>query len=63
MQEELIREIVIEIAELEKEFNKRITALYRKLKIALGDVKPAPVITQFTRRDGTTRTIKKGGKK
>jgi len=61
MREDLIREIATELAELQKDFDARIFALNRKLRIALGDVKPAPKIVEFVGRDGITRPIK--GKK
>ena len=63
MNPELVREVAIEIAELKTEFDSRINALHRKLKIALGDVTPMPTVTEFRGRDGVCRPIKKRAKK
>ncbi len=64
MDEDLIREIAIEMSELKTEFDSRMLALNRKLKIALGDVKPCVKTTEFLCRNGKVRPIRKhGGKK
>lgn len=55
----LLREITIEIAELQRDFDARILSIHRKLRIALGDVKPAPKMTELVGWDGKARTIKK----
>lgn len=64
MKEDLIREIAVEISELKNEFDSRISALHRKLKIALGDTTPPVKVTEFVGWDGKARPIRKrGGKK
>jgi hypothetical protein len=63
VQEDLIREIAVEISELKDEFDSRINTLHRKLKIALGDTIPAAKVTEFVCRDGKTRPIRNGGRK
>lgn len=59
MNEQIVREIAIELAELKNEFDSRVSALHRKLKIALGDTKPPAKVTEFACRNGKVRTIKK----
>jgi len=63
MNEQMVREITIEISELKNEFDSRISALHRKLKIALGDMAPPVKVTEFVCRNGKTRDIKARGKK
>jgi hypothetical protein len=60
--QDLIREVAAEISELKTEFDSRIAALHRKLKIALGDTRPPVKVTEFVCRSGKTRPIKKQGK-
>jgi hypothetical protein len=63
MDQELIREIAIEITELKTEFDSRMSALNRKLKIALGDVEPCVKTTEFLCRNGKVRPIRKQGER
>ena len=63
MNEQLVREVAIEISELKNEFDSRIAALHRKLKIALGDTAPPVKVTEFVCRNGSVRPIKKQGAK
>lgn len=56
MQEDLLRDIAIEIDELKTAFDKKLTELHRKLRIALGDVKERPKLTEFVSHDGKRST-------
>jgi hypothetical protein len=48
----LLRQIAIEMADLEQEFAKKMEALRRKLRIALGDIKPRNSAVRFELPNG-----------
>jgi hypothetical protein len=55
--ETLLREINIELAEVERDFALRMLAIRKKLKLALGDVRQRPPVIEFVSPDGKTRPI------
>lgn len=48
----LLREIAIEMAELEREFARKMEGLRRKLRIAAGDIKPRNSVVRFELPNG-----------
>lgn len=50
--ERLLREIALEMTELEREFATKIDGLRRKLRIAIGDIKPRQSVVRFEGRNG-----------
>jgi hypothetical protein len=55
--ENIIREQLVEIEAMEK----KLASMKRALHIALGDVRPAPKVTEFVSWDGKKSEIKSGG--
>lgn len=55
--ETILREIAVEMADMEHEFARKMEALRRKLKLALGDIKARPTVVEFVSKDGKTRSI------
>jgi hypothetical protein len=52
MNQELLREISIEMEELETRFARDMEALRRKLRIALGDLRPRQTVVEFKAPNG-----------
>jgi hypothetical protein len=55
--ETILREIAVEMADMEQNFARKMEAIRRKLKLALGDVKPRKPVVEFVSKDGKTRSI------
>ena len=55
--EQLLREIAIEMQEMEDRHQKEISALRRKLRIALGDIKPRKCVVEFRLPNGKSFKI------
>lgn len=62
METQAIREILLEMDELRKDFDARWSGLERKLKIAIGDVRERPKVVEFTSPFGSF-SVGKNGKK
>jgi hypothetical protein len=58
MDEAILREIVVEIAEMEKDFSVKLEALRRKLRIALGDIQPRRSVVTFKGNNGKTFEVR-----
>lgn len=54
MQDQILREIAIEMQELEADFSRKMEAMRRKLRIALGDIKPRKSVVEFKNKKGKT---------
>lgn len=48
----LLREIATEMAEMEREFARKMEGLRRKLRIASGDIKPRNSVVRFELPNG-----------
>jgi hypothetical protein len=55
--ENILREIAVEMTDLEQDFARKMEAIRRKLKLALGDVKPRTPVVEFVSKDGKTHSI------
>lgn len=50
--EEILREIAAELADMQERHTREIEAMRRKLKIAMGDIRPRKTVVRFELPNG-----------